>query len=71
MRLSLEQEVWGSNLGPVKSNTVLPTACRRCNISLKEAVLSGRNDVEMNPTNSLHASAQYSKYTVINNLIWI
>ena len=38
-RSSLEREVSGSNLGPVKPNTVLPTACRSCGISLKEAVL--------------------------------
>ena len=46
--LSLEGEAWGSNLGPVKSNTVLPTTTRHCcNISLKEAVLPGHNDTEM------------------------
>ena len=45
----MEQEVRGSNLGLVKSNTVLPTARHRCDISLKEAVLPGRNDVEMGP----------------------
>ena len=50
-------EVWGSNLGPVKSNSVLPIAHHRCNISSKEAVLPGRNDAEMGPANSLHASA--------------
>ena len=52
----------GSNLGPVKSDTVLPTARHRCNISSKGAVLPGRNDAEMGPANSLHASAYYSKY---------
>ena len=35
----LEREVWGSNLGPVKSNTKLPTAPHHCNISSKGAVL--------------------------------
>ena len=49
--------VRGSNLELVKSYTVLPTTYRRCDISLKGAVLSGRNDVEMNPANSLLASA--------------
>ena len=39
MRLSLEREVCGSNLGPVKSDTVLSTARHRCDISLKRAVL--------------------------------
>ena len=61
-RSSLEREVGGSNLGPVKSNTVLPTARHRCDISSKGAVLPGRNDAEMGPANSLHASAYYSEY---------
>ena len=43
-RSSLEREVWGSNLEPVKSDAVLPTARHRCDISLKETVLPGRND---------------------------
>ena len=46
-----------------KSDTVLPTARHRCDISSKEAVLPGRNDAEMGPANSLHASAYYSDYT--------
>ena len=45
-RLSLGQEVYGSNLGPVKSDTELPTACHRCDISSKEAKLPGRNDAQ-------------------------
>ena len=57
----LEREVWGSNLGPVKSDPVLPTARHRCDIS-KGAVLPGRNDAEMGPANSLHASAYYSEH---------
>ena len=61
-RSSLEREVRGSNLGPVKSDTVLPTARHRCNISSKGAVLPGRNDAAMGPANSLHASAYYSEY---------
>ena len=61
-RSSLEREVRGSNLGPVKSDTVLPTAHHRCDISSKGAVLPGRNDEEMGPANSLHALAYYSKY---------
>ena len=44
------------NLGPVKTNTVLPTACHRCDISLKGAVLPGRNEAEVGPVNSLDAS---------------
>ena len=35
----LEREVLDSNLGPVKSDTVLPTARHRCNILSKGAVL--------------------------------
>ena len=54
---SLKREVCGSNLGPVKSDTKLPTACHRCNISLKGAVLPERNDAELSPANSLHAAA--------------
>ena len=60
-RSSLEQEV-RENLGPVKSDTELPTACHRCDISLKGAVLPGCNDAEMSAANSLHASAYSSKY---------
>ena len=56
-RSSLEREVWGSNLKPVKSNTVFVTARHRCDISSKGAVLPGRNDAEMGFANSLHASA--------------
>ena len=67
-RSSLEREVWGSNLGPVKSDTVLPTARHRCDISSKGAVLPGRNDAEMGPANSLHALA-YSASTM-KDLIW-
>ena len=61
-RSSQEQEVRGSNLGPVKSGTVLPTVRHRCNISSKEVVLPGRNDAEMGPANSLHASAYYCEF---------
>ena len=56
-RSSLKREVWGLNLDPVTSNRVLPTARHRCDNSSKEAVLAGRNDAEMGPANSLHASA--------------
>ena len=42
--------------------TELPTARHRCDFSLKEAVLPGRNDTEMAPANYLHASAYYSEY---------
>ena len=46
----------------MKSDTVLPTARHRCDISSKGAVLPGHNDAEMGPANSLHVSAYYSKY---------
>ena len=62
-RSSLKRKIWGSNLVPVKSDTVLPTARHRCNISSKEAVLPRRNDVEVGQANSLHASAYCSEYT--------
>ena len=55
-RSSLKREVLGSDLGAVKSETLLPTARHRCNISSKETVSLGRNDAEMGPANSLHAS---------------
>ena len=42
--------------------TVLPTARHRCNISSNGAELPKRNDAEMGPANSLHASAYYSEY---------
>ena len=54
-RSCLEWEDWGSNLGPVKLDTVLAAARHRCNISSKGAVLPGRSDVDMGPANSLHA----------------
>ena len=56
-RSSLEREVWGSNLGPVKSDAVLPTARHRCDISSQGAVLPVHNGAELGPANSLHASA--------------
>ena len=49
-------------LGPVKSETVLPTARHRCDISSKGAVLPARNDASMGPVNLLNASAYYSEY---------
>ena len=49
---SLEREVRGLNLVPVKSDTVFPTARHRCNVSSKEAMLPRSNDAEMGPANS-------------------
>ena len=67
--MSLEREVQGSNLGLVKSDTVLPTACHRCHVS-KKAVLPGSNDAEMGPANSLHVSAYHSEYYERFDLIY-
>ena len=53
-RLSLERKVGGSNLEPVKSETVLPTA-RHC--FEKSCVARRRNNAEMGPAHSLHVSA--------------
>ena len=70
-RSSLEREIWGSNLRPVKSDTGLPTARHRCDISSKEALLIGRKDAEMGPANSLHSLAYYDEYNERFDLIWI
>ena len=48
---------------------MLPAAHHRCNISSKGAVLPGRNDAEMGPVNSLHASGYYSVYNERFDLI--
>ena len=45
-RSCLEREIWGSNLGLVKSDAVLSTACHRCDISSKGSVLAGGNNAE-------------------------
>ena len=54
-----------------QSVTVLPMARHRCDISSEEAVLPGRNDAEMGPANSLHASANYSEYNKRFDLIYL
>ena len=41
-RSSLERMVWGSNLEPVKSDTVLPTTRHRSSIASNGAVLPAR-----------------------------
>ena len=46
-RWSLILKVWGWILEPVKLNPVLPMARHRCNILSNKAVLSRRNDAEM------------------------
>ena len=70
-RSFLEREVLGSNLGPVKSNTVLSTARHRCDSSSEGAVLPWRNDAEMGPANSLHASTYYSEYNERFDLLFL
>ena len=53
-----EAEGLGSILRSVKSDTALPAARHRCDISSKEAgVLPGCNNAEMGLSNSLDASA--------------
>ena len=52
MRLSLEREVWGSNLGTIKLDAVLPTIRHRCNVSSEGTgccVASWRKDAKMGP----------------------
>ena len=54
--LPLQQEVCGSNLGKIKSDTVLPMACHFCSIFSKRAVFAHmRNAAEMGHANLLHA----------------
>ena len=70
-RSSLERVVRGSNLGPVKSDTMLQRLLTERDISSIEAVLPGRNDAEMGPANSLHASANIAsimKYYVLSEI---
>ena len=55
-RSSQERQVWDSNFGPVKSDTVLLKDRHRNDISSNEAVLLGRNVAEMGPSNLQHAS---------------
>ena len=55
-------EVEGSSPGPVRSDTGLPTACHRYDISSKRTLLSGCNVGEMGLAKSLHASAYCSEY---------
>ena len=53
----------------VKSDTVLPTARHRCNISSKGVVLLGCNDAEIGPANSFHSSSYYRVYNERFDLI--
>ena len=61
-RSFLQRKIWGSKVGPVILDTVLPTAHHRCNNSIKHAEFPGRNDAEMSPANSLLALAWYSEH---------
>ena len=61
--------VLSSNLKQVKSNTVLPTAFHRSNISSKEAVLPGHNDAEMD--SQTRCTLRHNTASVIKNLIWL
>ena len=67
-RSSLEREVGSSNLGLVKSDAVLPTACHCSNISSKVAVLHGRNDAEISPATCY--TFRPNATSIIKNLIW-
>ena len=51
-KIAFVSGIRGFNLGPVKLDTVLPTARHRCGISSNEAVLRGHNDAEMGLVNS-------------------
>ena len=50
-----------SRVGEIE-HCVASTSCHHSNIFSKEAVLSGRNDVVMGATNSLHSAVKYSEY---------
>ena len=65
---SLKRDVWSSNLGPVKSDTVWPTARHRCDISSKEAVLRGRNDAELGP--ATRRTPRRNTVNIIKDLIF-
>ena len=52
VRSSLEREVLGSNLGPVKLNAALPTVRHGCDIFSKEAALPGGNERKWAPQTS-------------------
>ena len=52
-----------------QSNAMLPMARHHCGISSEGVVLLGRNDVEMGPAYSLHASMYYSKHNEKFDLI--
>ena len=57
--LSLERKFYASNFGTVKSDALWRTACHRCDVSSKGAMLRGRNGAKMDPANSVHVSTQY------------
>ena len=68
MHLSLERK-FEIQINLVKSNTALPAAFYRCDISLKGAMLLGCNDTVMGRANSSCASTYYSMYNERFDLI--
>ena len=65
---SLEREIGGSNLGPVKSDTMLWTVCHRCDISSNEAVLPACNEAEMASPNWY--TFRRNAASITKDLIW-
>ena len=69
IRSSLVREVWGSNFGPVKSDTVLPTARHRCDIISKGAVLL-KGAVTRKWTPQACYTLRRITASIIKDLIW-
>ena len=67
-RSSLEQMVWSSHFARVKSDTVLPTARRRCDISSKEAMLLGAATRRWVPPTRY--TLQRNTTSIMKDLIW-
>ena len=68
MRSSLEREVWGSYVGPVKSSTELPTARHRFNISLMGAALPGAMTPKCAPSTCY--TLLRNATSIMKDLIW-
>ena len=64
-------QVKGSNLGPVKSDTVSPTVRHRCDISSKKAVLLGRNNAKMDPQTRYALRCNIASIMIDLILIWL
>ena len=67
MRSPLEWKGWGSNLGPIKSDTVANVSPPLRHFLERSCVVCRRNGAGIGPAKSLHASPQYSEYN--ENLI--